>query len=61
MKMDANYFEKHMIKEKDLVCRIGDHLRVITNFESTHCEIDKPEGPTTTTKAAGQIYRVDDR
>ena len=59
--MDEEFFNKHMIKEKDLVCRLGDHVKLIADFESRQSHMDQPPGPITFTKAAGQLYRVDDR
>ena len=50
-----------LIKDEDLVCRLGDHLKLIADFEGRQHEIDETPGPMTYTKAAGQLYRVDDR
>lgn len=46
-----------MIKEKDLVMRLGDHLRLIADMDTN----DEEAGVSMHTKAAGQLYEAADR
>ena len=47
-------WEKHMIKDEDLVMKLGDHLRLVAEIDAS----DEEEGICVHTKPAGQIYEA---
>lgn len=53
--------EAFVIKDEELVCKLGDIVKLIAEFESREHYMDQPPGPITFTEAAGQLYRVEDR
>ena len=50
-------WQKFVVKEKDLVMRLGDHLRLIADVDTN----DEEAGVSMHTKAAGQLYEAADR
>ena len=63
MKMDKEHFRKFMIKEEDLVCKIGDVLKLMRDVDIVDDgENDMADdAPFTHYVASGQLYKAADR
>ena len=59
--MDEAYFRKNMIKEKDLVCKIGDILKLIRDVGIYDNDDDMTDDSATHYIASGQLYRAEGR
>ena len=57
MKRKKDPWEKYVIKDEDLVMKLGDRLRLIADLDTN----DADAGVSMHTKAAGQIYEASDR